>query len=167
MRYDGIHYGKSQILNLKSQSLIDKYFDTRTAGFGDEAKRSIMMGTFALSSGYYDAYYKKASQVRTLIKKEYEDAFKKYDLLITPVSPFPAFKIGEKVKNPLQMYLSDVMTTPINPAGLTAMSVPAGFSSGLPVGMQIIGPHFGEGKIITLAHAFEQATEHCKKKPDL
>jgi len=167
MRYDGMHYGKSQIANRKSQNLIDKYFDIRTAGFGDEVKRSIMLGTYTLSSGYYDAYYLKASKVRTLIKKEYQEVFKKFDLLITPVSPFLPFKIGEKIDNPLQMYLSDVMTVPINPAGVPAISVPAGFSRNLPVGMQIIGPHFGEGKIISLAYAFEQATEWHKKKPNL
>ncbi|MEI8061623.1 MAG: Asp-tRNA(Asn)/Glu-tRNA(Gln) amidotransferase subunit GatA [Candidatus Berkelbacteria bacterium] len=171
-RYDGIRYGTSELKakneKRKIKDLIDLYFQNRTKNFGNEAKRSIMMGTYTLSSGYFDAYYKKASQVRSLIKKEYEDAFKKYDVLVTPVSPFPAFKIGEKLDDPLSMYLSDVNTVPINPAGVPAMSVPAGFTSaGLPVGMQIIGPHLGEGRIIEIADAFQRATEHHKKKPEI
>ncbi|MCX6810727.1 MAG: Asp-tRNA(Asn)/Glu-tRNA(Gln) amidotransferase subunit GatA [Candidatus Berkelbacteria bacterium] len=169
-RYDGIRYGYSNLKKDKTKikDLIDLYFKNRTEAFGNEAKRSIMMGTYTLSSGYFDAYYKKASQVRSLIKREYEDAFKKYDVLITPVSPFPAFKIGEKLEDPLSMYLADVNTVPINPAGVPAMSVPAGFTStGLPVGMQIIGPHLGEGKIIEIADAFQRATEHHLKKPEI
>jgi len=169
-RYDGIRYGYSNLKKDKSKikDLVDLYFKNRTEAFGNEAKRSIMMGTYTLSSGYFDAFYKKASQVRSLIKKEYEDAFKKYDVLITPVSPFPAFKIGEKLEDPLSMYLADVNTVPINPAGVPAMSVPAGFTSeNLPVGMQIIGPHLGEGKIIEIADAFQRATEHHLKKPEL
>lgn len=168
-RYDGIRYGYSPLENNSHvKDLIDLYFKTRTQAFGNEAKRSIMMGTHTLSSGYLDAYYKKASEVRTLIKKEYEEAFKKYDVLITPVSPFPAFKIGDKLEDPLSMYLADVNTVPINPAGVPAMSVPAGFTSnGLPVGMQIIGPHLGEGKIIEIADAFQRATSHHLKKPEI
>jgi len=169
-RYDGIRYGRSEIRNPKSEikNLTDLYFKNRTAGFGNEVKRSIMMGTHTLSSGYHDAYYKKAAQVRTLIKKEYEEAFKKYDVLITPVSPFPAFKIGEKLDNPLSMYLADVDTVPINPAGVPAISIPAGFTSGgLPVGMQIIGPHLGEGKVLEIADAFQQATDFHLKKPKI
>lgn len=169
-RYDGIRYGKSEIENLESKvnNLIELYFSNRTLGFGDEAKRSIMMGTHTLSSGYHDAYYKKASQIRTLVKKEYEEAFRKYYALITPVSPFPAFKIGEKIDDPLTMYLADANTVPINPAGIPAMSVPAGFTKeNLPVGMQIIGPHFGEGQIIEVADAFQEATDFHKKKPNL
>ena len=168
-RYDGIRYGYSPLKNKSHvKDLIDLYFKTRTEAFGNEAKRSIMMGTHTLSSGYLDAYYNKASQIRSLIKKEYEDAFKKFDVLITPVSPFPAFKIGEKLEDPLSMYLADVNTVPINPAGVPAMSVPAGFTSGgLPVGMQIIGPHLGEGKIIEIADAFQKATNHHLKKPEL
>lgn len=171
-RYDGIRYGYSPLKRQeekdKIENLIDLYFKTRTKAFGNEAKRSIMMGTHTLSSGYHDAYYKKASQVRTLIKKEYEEAFKKFDVLITPVSPFPAFRIGEKLEDPLSMYLADVNTVPINPAGVPAMSVPAGFTSdNLPVGMQIIGPHLGEGKIIEIADAFQRATDFHKKKPNL
>lgn len=169
-RYDGIRYGYSNLKKDKSKikDLIDLYFKNRTEAFGNEAKRSIMMGTHTLSSGYHDAYYKKASQVRSLVKKEYEEAFKKYDVLITPVSPFPAFKIGEKLEDPLSMYLADVNTVPINPAGVPAMSVPAGFTSNhLPVGMQIIGPHLGEGKIIEIADAFQRATDWHLAKPNL
>jgi len=168
-RYDGIRYGYSNLKHNKNlQDLIDLYFKNRTEAFGNEAKRSIMMGTYTLSSGYFDAYYKKASEIRTLIKKEYEEAFKKYDVLVTPVSPFPAFKIGEKLEDPLSMYLADVNTVPINPAGVPAMSVPAGFTKdNLPVGMQIIGPYLGEGAIIEIADAFQQATDHHLKKPEL
>jgi len=169
-RYDGIRYGYSKIKNKneKIKDLIDLYFKNRTEAFGNEAKRSIMMGTHTLSSGYHDAYYKKASQVRSLVKKEYEEAFKKHDVLVTPVSPFPAFKIGEKLEDPLSMYLADVNTVPINPAGVPAMSVPAGFTAtGLPVGMQIVGPHLGEGRIIEVADAFQRATDHHLKKPEL
>lgn len=169
-RYDGIRYGLSQ-LKTKSEnvkSLEEVYFDARTEGFGDEAKRSIMMGTYTLSSGYYDAYYLKAAKVRTKIKEEYEKVLKKYDVLLTPVSPFPAFKIGEKMDDPLSMYLADADTVPINPAGVPAMSVPAGFTSaGLPVGMQLIGPIQGEGKIFKVASAFENATEYHNKKPKI
>jgi len=171
-RYDGIRYGFSPLKNkdskLEIKNLIDLYFKTRTEAFGNEAKRSIMMGAHTLSSGYHDAYYKKASQIRTLVKKEYEEAFKKYDVLITPVSPFPAFKIGEKIEDPLTMYLADANTVPINPAGVPAMSIPAGFTKdNLPVGMQIIGPHFGEGQIIEIADAFQVVTDFHKKEPNL
>ena len=168
-RYDGIRYGYSPLKNNSEiKDLIDLYFKTRTEAFGNEAKRSIMMGTHTLSSGYLDAYYKKASQIRSLIKKEYEEAFKEFDVLITPVSPFPAFKIGDKLEDPLSMYLADVNTVPINPAGVPAMSIPAGFTTaGLPVGMQIIGPHLGEGKIIEIADAFQRATDFHKQKPEL
>lgn len=163
-RYDGIKYGlKSDNLNLKSV-----YTKTRGEGFGPEAKRSIMLGGYALSSGYCEAYYNKASQARTLLKKEYEKAFKKYDLLFSPVSPTPPFKIGEKVDDPLTMYLSDIMTEPINPAGIPAMSVPAGFTKdGLPVGLQIMGPQFGEEKIIGLADKYQKITNWHKAKPKI
>ncbi|MFA7244000.1 MAG: Asp-tRNA(Asn)/Glu-tRNA(Gln) amidotransferase subunit GatA [Patescibacteria group bacterium] len=169
-RYDGIRYGYSELKtkNEKLKTLEEIYFNSRTAGFGDEAKRSIMMGTYTLSSGYYDAYYLKAAKVRTKIKKEYEEVLQKYDVLLTPVSPFPAFKIGEKMDDPLSMYLADANTVPINPAGVPAMSVPAGFTkSGLPVGMQLIGPMHGEGKIFKVASAFENSTDHHVKKPKL
>jgi aspartyl-tRNA(Asn)/glutamyl-tRNA(Gln) amidotransferase subunit A len=169
-RYDGIHYGKSPLKGDEAEKLKldDIYKIARSEGFGSEAKRSIMLGTYALSAGYYDAYYKKAAKVRTKIKEEYDKAFAKYDVLITPVSPFPAFKLNEKLSDPLSMYLADVNTVPINIAGVPAMSVPAGFTKqNLPVGMQIIGPMHGEGKIIEIASAFEKATEHHNKRPEL
>lgn len=169
-RYDGIRYGLSQLKNKSDapKSLEEIYFNSRTEGFGDEAKRSIMMGSYTLSSGYYDAYYLKAAKVRTKIKQEYEEVLKKYDVLLTPVSPFPAFKIGEKTDDPLSMYLADINTVPINSAGVPAISIPAGFTnSGLPVGMQLIGPMHGEGKLFKVASAFENATEHHARKPKL
>ena len=167
-RYDGIRYGHSKLKENDVNNLEELYANSRTEGFGDEAKRSIMMGTYTLSSGYFDAYYLKAAKVRTKIREEYENAFKKYDVLITPVSPFPAFKIGEKKDDPLAMYLADADTVPINTAGVPAISVPAGFTkNNLPVGMQIIGPMFGEEKILEVASAFESATDHHIKKPSL
>lgn len=171
-RYDGIRYGHSSLKNQeirgKKQTLDEVYLQSRTEGFGDEAKRSIMMGTYTLSSGYYDAYYLKAAKVRTKIKEEYEKVLSSVDVLITPVSPFPAFKIGEKMDDPLTMYLADADTVPINPAGVPAMSVPAGFTKdGLPVGMQIIGPMMGEGKIFEVASAFEKAVNIKNQKPNL
>lgn len=168
-RYDGIHYGASPIKEEVTSDLkLEDVYKLARSDFGPEAKRSIMLGTYTLSAGYYDAYYKKAAKVRTKIKEEYENLFKKYDVLLTPVSPFPAFKIGEKVDDPLAMYLADVDTVAINIAGIPAMSVPAGFTKhGLPVGMQIIGPMHGEGKIIEVASAFQQATDHHLKKPKL
>jgi len=160
-RYDGIHYGhsalKNKLPNANSQTLEEVYLLSRSEGFGQEPKRSIMLGTYTLSAGYYDAYYKKAAKIRSLIKKEYEDIFKKVDVLIAPASPFPAFKFGVKLDNPLEMYLADINTGAINIAGIPAMSVPAGETSeGLPVGLQIIGPMFGEDKIIEIASAFEK-----------
>ena len=187
-RYDGIRYGHSKLkasfchaeLDLASKEILKQvrddgvsvlkeiYFKSRTEGFGDEAKRRIMLGNYVLSAGYYDAYYKKAQQVRTLVKKEFEEAFEDIDLMITPVSPTPAFKLGEKVSDPMQMYLSDIHTVPINPAGVPAISIPAGFTnSGLPVGMQIIGPQLGEEKIFQAANAFEKNTDFHKKRPQL
>ena len=171
-RYDGIRYGhsalKSQITNHKSQMLEEVYFESRTEGFGDEAKRRIILGNYVLSAGYYDAYYKKAQQVRTLVKEEFEKSFKSVDLMITPVSPTPAFKFGEKADDPMQMYLSDIHTVPINPAGVPALSIPAGFTkSGLPVGMQIIGPQLGEEKIFQVASVFEQNTDFHTRRPKI
>jgi aspartyl-tRNA(Asn)/glutamyl-tRNA(Gln) amidotransferase subunit A len=149
------------------QSLIELYKQSRAEGFGDEVKRRIMLGTFALSSGYYDAYYKKAQKVRTLIKKDFEDVFEKYDVIIGPTTPTPAFKIGENVKDPLTMYANDILTIPVNLAGVPGISVPCGLSNGLPLGLQIIGKHFDESTIYRVAHAFEQATDHHKAKPEL
>jgi aspartyl-tRNA(Asn)/glutamyl-tRNA(Gln) amidotransferase subunit A len=124
-----------------------------------------MLGTYALSAGYYDAYYLKAQKIRTLIKEEFEEAFKKYDALITPTSPTAAFKIGEKTDDPVQMYLSDVCTLPINIAGVPAISIPAGFSEGLPTGLQLIGNFFDEQKILQIAYAYEQTTDWNMKLP--
>jgi len=172
-RYDGVRYGysklKSQITNHKSQeiSLEELYSQSRAEGFGAEAKRRIMLGSYVLSSGYYDAYYKKAQQARFLVKKDFDQAFEKVDLIVGPVSPTAAFKIGEKIADPLQMYLSDIYTVPVNPAGLPAASVPAGFSDGLPVGLQIIGPTWSEEKILATAFQFEQATKYYLEKPKI
>ncbi len=140
---------------------------TRQHGFGDEVKRRIMLGTYALSAGYYDAYYLKAQKVRTLIRREFDQAFEKYDVLVTPTSPTVPFKMGEKMDDPLQMYLSDVCTLPINIAGLPAISIPAGFANGLPIGMQIIGKPFSEETILKIAYAYEQATDWHKRKPQI
>jgi len=164
-RYDGVRYGHATD---DAKELQDIYMKSRAEGFGDEVKRTIMLGTYALSAGYYDAYYLKAAKVRTLIKKEYEDVFRKCDALITPTSPFPTFKIGEKIDDPLAMYAADTLTVPINMAGVCAMSVPAGFSkNGLPIGMQIIADQFKEENLFHVGHAFEKATEWHKKKPSL
>ena len=153
-RYDGVHYG----LRLPQEDLIDTYRATRTRGFGAEVQRRIVIGTYALSAGYYDAYYGKASQVRTLLVREFQEAFERCDVLVTPTAPTPAFKIGEKTDDPVQMYLSDVFTLPTNLAGLPGISLPAGLSGeGLPIGVQFLGPHFEEERLITVAHAYEQA----------
>jgi len=168
-RYDGIRYGHSILkeADKKAKNLDEVYLKSREEGFGPEVKRSIMMGAHTLSSGYFDAYYKKAAKVRTKIRDEYKKVFEEVDVLIAPVSPFPAFKVGEKVDDPLSMYLADIDTAPINVAGVPAMSLPAGFTSeGLPVGLQIIGPMFGEGKIFEVASAFEKATDFHKKRPN-
>jgi aspartyl-tRNA(Asn)/glutamyl-tRNA(Gln) amidotransferase subunit A len=140
---------------------------TKQFGFGAEVKRRIMLGTYALSAGYYDAYYLKAQKVRTLIIREFKDAFKNYDALVTPTSPTVPFKLGEKVDDPIQMYLSDVCTLPINIAGLPAISIPAGFADGLPIGMQVIGKPFDEETILRIAFAYEQATDWHKRKPPI
>ena len=173
-RYDGVKYGYSEDKenSEKVKDLIDNYFISRAKGFGKEVKRSIMMGTYALSAGYYDAYYLKAAKVRTLIKEEYQKAFQKFDCLIGPTAPTAAFKIGEKIEDPLTMYLSDIYTVPINLAGLPAISIPCGFvksenNSELPVGLQIIGNYFDEEKILQLANLYEKATEWNLKKPKI
>ena len=151
-RFDGIKYGFSQ----EGADLLDVYLKSRGQGFGPEVKRRIMLGTFALSSGYYDAYYLKAQKVRTLIKKDFDEAFKDVDFIFTPVSPFPAFKIGEKIDDPLKMYLSDILTVPINMAGLPALSLPVGKAEKLPVGLQIIGRPFEESGIFQVAKFLEK-----------
>jgi len=159
-RYDGVKYGYSY----DAGSMWESMEKTRGGGFGPEVKRRIMLGTYALSAGYYDAWYLKAQKVRTLIRREFDAAFEKYDALVTPTSPSVPFKIGEKTDDPLQMYLSDVCTLPINIAGVPGISVPAGFSEGLPVGMQLIGRHFREDMLLRIAYAYEQATEWHKKR---
>ncbi|MGF7396057.1 Asp-tRNA(Asn)/Glu-tRNA(Gln) amidotransferase subunit GatA [Thermoanaerobacterium thermosaccharolyticum] len=153
-RYDGIRYGH---VATNYEDLIDMYMVSRSEGFGKEVKRRIMLGTYALSSGYYDAYYNKALKVRTLIKKDYEKAFEDVDVIVGPTSPTTAFKIGERVEDPLAMYLADVYTVPVNIAGLPGLSLPCGLSNDLPVGLQIVGKHFDEGVVLNAAYAFEKA----------
>ncbi|MBN1429853.1 MAG: Asp-tRNA(Asn)/Glu-tRNA(Gln) amidotransferase subunit GatA [Anaerolineae bacterium] len=163
-RFDGIRYGPRE----QGNSLWDTYCQTREAGFGPEVKRRIMLGTYALSAGYYDAYYLKAQKVRTLIKQDFDAAFGQVDVIACPVSPTTAFRIGEKVDDPLRMYLSDVFTLAVNLAGNCGISVPCGFDeNGLPIGLQIIGPAFGEERILQTAHAYEQATEWHRRVPTL
>lgn len=161
-RYDGVKYGYSFKDTTSMWQAMEK---TKQYGFGAEVKRRIMLGTYALSAGYYDAYYLKAQKVRTLIKRDFEKAFQQYDVLATPTSPTVAFKIGEKADDPVQMYLSDVCTLPINIAGVPGISIPAGLVDGLPVGLQFIGKHFDEGTLLRTAFAYEQATDWHKKKP--
>jgi aspartyl-tRNA(Asn)/glutamyl-tRNA(Gln) amidotransferase subunit A len=163
-RFDGVRYGYR---SPNSETLMDLYKNSRAEGFGDEVKRRIMLGTFALSSGYYDAYYKKAQKARTLIKKDFEDVFEKYDVIVGPTTPTPAFKIGEKISDPLTMYANDILTIPVNLAGVPGISVPCGFANGLPLGLQIIGKHFDESTVYRVAHAYEQATDYHKQKPAL
>ncbi|QFG01981.1 Asp-tRNA(Asn)/Glu-tRNA(Gln) amidotransferase subunit GatA [Tepidiforma bonchosmolovskayae] len=154
-RYDGVKYGFS---DRSAPTMWENMEQTRAKGFGNEVKRRIMLGTYALSAGYYDAYYLKAQKVRTIISREFAEAFEKYDVLVTPTSPTVAFPLGAKVDDPFAMYLNDIYTLPASVAGLPAISVPCGFSDGLPVGMQIIGNFFDEGRILQVAHAFEQAS---------
>lgn len=163
-RFDGVRYGYR---TENAESLIDLYKKTRAEGFGEEVKRRIMLGTFALSSGYYDAYYKKAQKVRTLIKNDFEEVFKKYDVIVGPTTPTPAFKLDENTKDPLTMYANDILTIPVNLAGVPGISIPCGFVNELPLGLQIIGKHFDESTVYRVAHAFEQATEFHKQKPGL
>jgi len=166
-RYDGVEYGYRAKIESADKGLLSMYENTRKESFGSEVKRRIMLGTHTLSSGYYDAYYLKAQKVRTLIKQDFDNVFKKFDLLVTPTSPTPAFKIGEKTDEPLQMYLSDIFTIPTNLAGLPAMSLPCGLSkNGLPIGLQLIGNYFDEGRILQVAHAFEQNTNFHKNKAE-
>lgn len=163
-RYDGVRFGFRE----RADNLSEMYKKTKTEGFGQEVKRRIMLGTYVLSAGYYDAYYRKAQKARTVIRKDFEKAFKKVDVLVTPVSPTTAFKLEEKTDDPLQMYLSDICTIPVNLASLPGLSLPCGFDSkNLPIGMQIIGQAFDEGTLLRLAHAYEQATGWHQKKPAL
>lgn len=163
-RFDGVRYG---VRADNPDNLIDMYRKSRSQGFGSEVKRRIMLGTYALSSGYYDAYYKKAQQVRTLIKRDFDQAFEKYDVLIGPTAPTTAFRIGEQVGDPLTMYLNDILTIPVSLAGVPAVSIPCGLADGLPVGLQIIGKAFDESTVLRAAHAFEQHTDFHKARPRL
>ena len=163
-RYDGVKYGYS---DQEAADMWGAMEQTRRYGFGPEVTRRIMLGTFALSAGYYDAYYLKAQQARTLIRQDFGEVFKTVDALVTPTSPVVAFPIGEKIGDPVQMYLIDVTTLPVNVAGLPGLSVPCGFSDGLPVGMQLIGPHLSEPTLLRIGHVYEQATEWHKQRPPL
>ena len=161
-RYDGVRYG----LRIVGNSLEDTYKQTRGQGFGPEVKRRIMLGTYALSAGYYDAYYLKAQKVRTLIKGDFDRAFQQVDVIVTPTSPTTAFRIGERTDDPIQMYLSDIFTLSVNLAGICGINVPCGFDAqGLPIGLQIIGPALGETTILRVAYAYEQATDWHTRRP--
>ncbi|NEW09130.1 Asp-tRNA(Asn)/Glu-tRNA(Gln) amidotransferase subunit GatA [Paenibacillus sp. SYP-B3998] len=163
-RFDGVRYG---VRSDNARNLLDVYHMSRSEGFGPEVKRRIMLGTYALSSGYYDAYYLKAQKVRTLIKQDFDQVFEKFDIIIGPTAPTPAFKIGEQNEDPLTMYLNDIMTIPVSLAGIPAISVPCGFVNGLPVGLQVIGKALDESTLLRVAHAFEQHTDHHKQRPQL
>ncbi|MCK1997475.1 Asp-tRNA(Asn)/Glu-tRNA(Gln) amidotransferase subunit GatA [Psychrobacillus psychrodurans] len=163
-RFDGIRYG-FRAENV--ENLLDLYKETRAQGFGDEVKRRIMLGTYSLSAGTYDAYYKKAQQVRTLIKQDFDKVLADYDVIVGPTAPTPAFKIGENVEDPLTMYANDILTIPINLAGVPAISIPCGFEDGLPLGLQIIGNYFDESTIYRVAHAYEQSTDFHKQTPQI
>jgi len=153
-RYDGVRYG----VRVPGSTLIDMYRKTREHGFGSEVKRRIMLGTYVLSAGYYDAYYLRAQKVRALIARDFAAAFEKVDAIITPTAPTPAFRLGEKTSDPLHMYLADIYTVTGSLAGVPGISVPCGkTSAGLPVGMQILGPHFSEGRVLQIAHSFEKS----------
>ena len=163
-RYDGVKYGYSA---KDADSMWDALERTRQDGFGPEVKRRIMLGTYALSAGYYDAYYLKAQKVRTLIRREFDEVFKQFDALVTPTSPTVAFKQGDRTADPIQMYLSDILTIPANIAGIPAISLPGGMANGLPVGLQLMAGHMGEETLFRAAYAFEQATEWHKLRPGL
>jgi aspartyl-tRNA(Asn)/glutamyl-tRNA(Gln) amidotransferase subunit A len=164
-RYDGVKYG-FRVQGPKD--LMDMYKRSRDQGFGAEVKRRIMLGTYALSAGYYEAYYKKGQQVRTLIKRDFDEAFRTVDVVATPTSPTAAFRIGEKTTDPLQMYLSDIFTISVNLAGIPGISIPCGFTkNNLPIGLQLLGRHFDEESVIRAAYAYEQATEWHRKRPKI
>jgi len=161
-RYDGVRYG----FRAEGQNIVEMFSKTRAQGFGAEVKRRIMLGTYALSSGYYEAYYLKAMKVRRLIKQDFDRVFEQVDVLATPTAPTAAFKIGEKTADPLSMYLSDVFTISVNIAGLPGLSMPCGFTKeDLPIGLQLIGKPFDEATVLQTAYAFEQSTEWHKRKP--
>jgi aspartyl-tRNA(Asn)/glutamyl-tRNA(Gln) amidotransferase subunit A len=162
-RYDGVRYG----LRVDGADMWQTYYDTRQAGFGPEVKRRIMLGTYALSAGYYDAYYLKAQQARTLLRRDFERAWEQVDVIACPTSPSVAFRRGQKLDNPLQMYLLDVFTVSLNLAGMCGISIPCGFAEGMPVGLQLMGPALGESLILRVAYAYEQATEWHTRRPSL
>ncbi len=162
-RFDGARYGHR---SARAANLLEQYELSRDEGFGPEVKRRIMLGTYALSSGYYDAYYLKAQKVRTLIKQDFDRAFERVDVIVTPTAPTPAFKAGEKADDPLQMYLSDIFTISCNLAGLPGLSLPCGFSSqGLPMGLQVLGRPFEEERVLSAAAAYEKATDWIRVPP--
>lgn len=162
-RYDGVRYG----VRADADNLLDVYHKSRSQGFGSEVKRRIMLGTYALSSGYYDAFYLKAQKVRTLIRQDFEKVFQKFDVIMGPTAPTTAFKIGAQVNDPLTMYLNDILTIPVNLAGIPAISIPCGQSGGLPVGLQIIGKALDESTVLRAAYAYEQNTSFHKLRPEL
>jgi aspartyl-tRNA(Asn)/glutamyl-tRNA(Gln) amidotransferase subunit A len=165
-RYDGVKYGLS--VRAEHGSLLDMYLDSRSQGFGPEVTRRIMLGTYALSAGYYDAYYGKAGQVRTLLMRDFQEAFAQVDAIVSPVAPSAAFDLGQKVDDPMQMYLSDVFTLSTNLAGLPGMSLPCGLTTaGRPIGLQLMGPHFAEETLLALGQAFQEATDHHLRRPPL
>ena len=164
-RMDGTRFGLS--VSEGAKDVIDIYLQTRRAGFGDEVKRRIMLGAYALSAGYYDAYYLKAQKVRTLLRRDFEAAFSSVDVLLAPTCPTTAFKLGEKTSDPLEMYLSDIYVVATNPAGVPSLAVPAGFSNNMPVGMQLIGKHLNEQTLFQVGHAYQQVTDWHKKLPSL
>jgi len=161
-RFDGVRYG---IRDFEADNVVDMFSNSRAAGFGAEVKRRIMLGTYALSSGYYDAYYLKALKIRRLINDDFQKVFENFDIIVSPTTPTTAFKIGEQSGEPLTLYMNDILTVPINLAGLPGMSIPCGFSGSLPVGMQIIGRPFAEGSLLRAAYAFEQNTPYHTFKP--
>ncbi len=163
-RFDGVRYGHRCE---DPKDLHDLYTRTREEGFGPEVKRRILVGTYALSAGYYDAYYRKAQQIRRLIQQDFLEAFESVDVIMGPTTPHPAWVLGEKVNDPVAMYLEDIYTLSVNLAGLPGMSVPAGFSADLPVGLQLIGPHFSEAKLLNIAHRYQQATDWHTRRPSL
>ncbi|NGZ77894.1 Asp-tRNA(Asn)/Glu-tRNA(Gln) amidotransferase subunit GatA [Saccharibacillus alkalitolerans] len=163
-RFDGVRYG---VRADNPDNLLDLYLKSRSEGFGDEVKRRIMLGTYALSSGYYDAYYLKAQKVRTLIKQDFDRVFEKFDVIVGPTAPTTAFAIGSQTDDPLTMYLNDILTIPVSLAGVPAISIPCGFADDMPVGLQIIGKPFDEQTVLRVSHAFEQSTDHHKRRPQI
>ena len=161
-RYDGVRYGHR---TLNPENLEELYKNSRAEGFGSEVKRRILIGTYALSSGYYDAYYQKAQKVRKVIKQDFKDAFEEVDLILGPTTPTPAYKLGDMAKDPVRMYLGDIFTIPANLAGLPGMSIPAGFVNNMPVGLQLIGKHFNESLLLNTAHIYQKNTSWHKEIP--